>query len=311
MIRSASGGALVMILILLCSCSTQLGFAHSPPSSGLMAITVDDIPRHGVMPRGETRLEISRGIVAALKARGVPAYGFVNGEHAEETPDNAAALHLWSDAFPVGNHTWSHASLDTVTTQQYRREIVRNEPLLERLSHGRDWGWFRYPYLAEGNDPAQRSAIREYLASSGYRIAAVTIDFSDFAYNDPYTRCVAKGDDKAIVALETEYLEAAHDAALASQEMARTLYGADMPQVLLTHVGVFEARMFPRLLDLYREMGFRFVTLAEAQNHPYYADDNDPGLRWAGWGLEASVRAKGLQPPAKRTPKLDLDTVCN
>ena len=96
-------------------------------------------PDTAVMPRGETRLEISRWIVAALKAGGVPAYGFVNGEHAEETPDAAAALHLWSDAFPVGNHTWSHANLDTVTTQQYRREIVRNEPLLERLSHGRDW----------------------------------------------------------------------------------------------------------------------------------------------------------------------------
>ena len=31
----------------------------------------------------------------------------------------------------------------------------------------------------------------------GYRIAAVTMDFSDWAYNDPYARCAAKGDAKA------------------------------------------------------------------------------------------------------------------
>ena len=34
--------------------------------------------------------------------------------------------------------------------------------------------------------------------------------------------------------------------------------------------------MFPRTLALYREMGFRFVSLEEAQNHPAYAGDNDP-----------------------------------
>jgi peptidoglycan/xylan/chitin deacetylase (PgdA/CDA1 family) len=276
-----------------------------------MVITVDDIPRHGVLPPGETRLGVTRGIVAALEADGVPAYGFVNGEHAEQTADSAAALQEWSEAFPVGNHTWSHASLDAVTTQQFRREIVRDEPLLERLSHGRDWGWFRYPYLAEGIDPSKRSAIRQYLADSGYRIAAVTVDFRDFAYNTPYARCVAKGDDKAIAALENEYLDAAHDSALNAQKMAKALYGTDIPQVLLTHVGAFEARMFPRLLNLYREMGFRFVTLPEAQNHPYYADDNDPSLPTAHWGLESKVRANGLRPPPKRTPTLDLDTICN
>ena len=42
----------------------------------------------------------------------------------------------------------------------------------------------------------------------------MTIDFSDFAYNDPVHALRREGGRKAIVALETEYLEAAHDAAL-------------------------------------------------------------------------------------------------
>ncbi len=122
---------------------------------------------------------------------------------------------------------------------------------------------------------------------------------------------MAKGDDAAIVALETEYLEAAHDDALASQEMAKALYGTDIPQVLLTHVGAFDARMFPRLLKQYREMGFRFVTLEEAQNHPYYAEDNDPSLPGGRSSLESKMHGKDLKPPPKRTPKLDLEALCN
>ena len=311
MIRNATGGALAMSFTLLCSCSLQPSLAHPPKPSALMAITVDDIPRHGELQPGVTWHEVSQEIVSALQAEGAPAYGFVNGANAEQNRDTVAALRQWSEAFPVGNHTWSHANLDAVTASEYRREIVRNEVLLERLSHGRDWGWFRYPDLAVGTDPAKRSAIRQYLARNGYRIAAVTIDFGDLAYNDPYARCVAKGDQEAIAALEKEYLDSAHDSAVVSQEMAKALYGADIPHVLLTHVGVFEARMYPRLLNLYREMGFRFVTLGQAQNHPHYAEDNDPGLPAAPSGLEPKMDGKGLKPPPKRAPTLDLDTICN
>ena len=310
MIRNAIGGAMAMILILLCSCSTQSGRDNPPPPPGVMAVTVDDIPRHGTLPPGMTRLEVHRQMIAALQAEGVSAYGFVNGGPAQQTPDNVAALELWAAAMPVGNHTWSHANLDEVTTKAYEQEIARNEPVLARLSPDRDWRWFRFPYLAEGTDPGKRAKIRKYLAERGYRIAAVTTDFSDYAYNDPYARCVAKGDDAAIVALENEYLEAAHDDALASQEMAKALYGTDIPQVLLTHVGAFDARMFPRLLKQYREMGFRFVTLEEAQNHPYYAEDNDPSLPGGRTSLESRMYGKDLKPPPKRTPKLDLEAVC-
>ena len=179
---------------------------------------------------------------------GVPAYGFVNGEHAEQTPDNAAALDAVVGTPCRSATTPGHTPIwTTVTTQgSTGARSSRNEPLLERLSHGRDWRWFRYPVPRRGHRSRQaRRGPRVSGRAADYRIAAVTIDFSDYAYNDPYTRCVAKGDDTAIVALENEYLEAAHDDALASQEMAKALYGTDIPQVLLTHVGAFDARMFP------------------------------------------------------------------
>lgn len=296
---------------LLASCA-QLPAADPgtvPPGQPVIAITVDDIPEHSGLPPGVTRADVARDVVSALKDAGVPAFGFINGARAEDS-DGAAALELWAADFPVGNHGWSHLNLNEVSIDIYQNEIAANEPVLERLSRDADWRWYRYPFLAEGDDPAKRLAIRRYLAERGYRIAAVTMDFSDWAYNDPYARCAAKGDAAAIAALEEEWLAAARHRALASREMAQALYGRDIPYVLLTHVGALDARMFPRMIRLYREMGFRFVTLEEAQKDPAYAQDNDPLAPPGGWTLEGRMLEKGLPLPAPRTPGIDLATFC-
>ena len=72
-----------------------------------------------------------------------------------------------------------------------------------------DWRWFRYPFLAEGDQPEKRTAIRVFLADRGYRVAAVTMSFSDYAYNEPYARCRAKGDETTIARMEAAWLEGA------------------------------------------------------------------------------------------------------
>ena len=301
---------LVVAVMLLAACAPKSALDRPLGGRPVMAITVDDIPEHGALPPGVTRADLSREMVAALKAARVPAYGFVNAGPAEREPGGMAAVELWAQTFPVASHTWSHPNLDDLTAEDYQADIARNEPLLERFAKGRDWRWFRYPFLSEGDDPAKRAAVRAFLAGRNYRIAAVTMDFSDWAYNDPYARCAAKGDKAAIAALEEDWLDAARYSVRASREMARSLYGGDIPYVLLTHLGGFDAHMFPRLLTLYKDMGFRFVTLEQAQNHPHYAQDNNPRLPAEPAGLEARMYAKGLKPPAERAPKVDLTTIC-
>lgn len=296
-------------LALLAACTSHPRL-EPPSAQPVIAITVDDIPDHGALPLGVTRTAIAREVVAALKAAGVPAHGFINGAPASPGSDSLAALELWAAEFPVANHSWSHPNLNVLTAEQYQQEIALNEPLLMRLSRDGDWRWFRYPFLAEGDDPAKRLAVRHYLAERGYRIAAVTMDFWDWAYNDPYARCAAKGDAAAIAALEREWLAAARHKAIAARQMAQALHGRDIPYVLLTHIGAFDARMFPRMIRLYREMGFRFVTLEEAQKDPAYARDNDPDMPPAAWTLEGQMAEKGLPLPMQRTPEIDLERIC-
>jgi peptidoglycan/xylan/chitin deacetylase (PgdA/CDA1 family) len=238
-------------------------------------------------------------MIAALKAAGVTsAYGFVNGNWTERKPETSAVLSAWRDAgYPLANHGWSHRSADESTDTEYEQEIAANEPLLERLGSGTDWRWFRYPFLHEGEDAAKRDAIRTMLARRGYRIASVTMDFGDWQWTAPYARCRDSGNQASIAELETLYLAAARDSAEFNRALSRGVYGRDIPYVLLVHVGAFSARMMPQLLALYRDLGFSFVSLPQAEADPAYAADLTPAPGGRATSLEQLAAAKGVHAP--------------
>ncbi len=242
-----------------------------------IAFTFDDIPAHGPLAPGQSRVDVIRGITGALAAAKAPAFGFLNAGFGLDTPDDAArAIAAWRGAgLPLGNHSYSHGNLDTVGATAFTADVVRNEAPLGVAAKGTDWHWFRYPFLSEGSAAPAREAVRATLKARGYRIAAVTMSFNDFKWNEPYAKCAAKRDPAAILKLETSFLADARSAALASRARAKAQVGRDIPYVLLMHVGSFDAHMLPKLLDLYRSMGFRFVTLEQAEADPYYLPATD------------------------------------
>ena len=176
-----------------------------------IAFTWDDLPAHSALPQGETRIEIGQKLIYAMKAAHMPpVYGFVNGVATEREPASAPMLKDWRDAgLFLGNHTWSHMNLNTSSLADWEADVLKNEPILEQYAGSTDWHWLRYPFLAEGDTPEKRSDIRKFLAAHGYRIAAVTMSFGDYMWNEPYARCVARNDTPAIAQLESSYLEAA------------------------------------------------------------------------------------------------------
>lgn len=277
-----------------------------------IAFTWDDLPAHSALPAGETRVEIGRKIIRAMKdAHLPPVYGFVNGVALEREPASAPMLKEWRDAgFQLGNHTWSHMNLNTNTAAAWEEDLLKDEPVLREYAGAGDWHWLRYPFLAEGDTPEKRAQARKFLADHGYRIAAVTMSFGDYMWNEPYARCVAKNDTEEIAQLESSYLEAAATDADFRRAMAKSLYGHDIPYVLLMHVGAFDARMLPRLLKLYREKGFSFITLEQAEEDPFYRSSVDPALPQEPDLLETALQARGLALPARPKPSLDPNSVC-
>ncbi len=267
-----------------------------------LAITFDDIPAHGPLPAGQTRVSVIRDIVRALADARAPAFGFLNAGFGADDPTGAAkAIAAWRAAgLPLGNHTYSHANLDRVGAPAFAAEIARNEAPLAAAASGTDWQWFRYPFLAEGQTPALRDATRAVLKARGYRVAAVTMSFDDYKWNPPYAQCANQHRTAAIRELETSYLADARAAASAARARAKAQVGHDIPYVLLLHVGAFDARMLPRLLALYREMGFRFVKLADAEADPYYAAATDLTLSGPSPSLDGPPVLPALSGPPVR-----------
>lgn len=286
-------------------------FATSAAAQEL-TLTFDDLPAHNALPPGETRLGVISSLVATLAAAGAPpSTGFVNGAGLDEAPADASVLRVWRGTGNLlGNHTWSHVNLDAVGAAAFIDEITRNEPVLRAFAGDSDWRWFRYPFLAEARESASRTAVRTALRSHDYKIASVTMDFSDWAFNEPYARCRTAGDAAALARLEVLYLSAAEDVLAASRALSNRLYGRDIPYVLLMHVGAFDAQMLPRLLKMYRERGVRLVTLAEAMDDPFYDSDLEAANAEFPLTLENAAAAKGLASPARPDLQPELAALC-
>lgn len=276
-----------------------------------IALTFDDLPAHGSLPPGTTRTEVISKIAAALKqAKVPPTYGFVNGNWLDQHSDDISALQAWRDAGnPLGNHTWSHMNLNQHSLEEFEADTTKNEPLLAKWKDN-DWHWFRFPFLAEGDTAEKRAGVRAFLLQRGYKIAGVTMSFADYMWTETYARCRAKGDSQAVAQLESSFLKSAEDNIGHYRAMSHSLLGRDIPYVLLMHVGVLDAEMLPRALDLYRSKGFEFITLEEAERDPFYAQDTHLHLAPAPDMLEGALAERHLSVPAAPAIAVHFDSLC-
>jgi peptidoglycan/xylan/chitin deacetylase (PgdA/CDA1 family) len=277
-----------------------------------VAFTFDDLPAHGPLPPGEARPDVVTSILKTLKAEHMPTvYGFVNGFRVRDYPYQIDILKAWHDAGePLGNHTFSHPGLDNTPAKEFIADIAKNESILQKVDPTGDWHWFRYPFLDEGNTLAKRREVEAYLTSHSYRTAEVTMDFEDYLWNEPYARCLTKHDETAITYLEKSYLDTADEFIGVFRTLSQKLYGHDIPYVLLMHIGAFDAKMLPRLIELFRTKGFEFVTLQEAEKDPAYAFDPNIGYPGGGTLQELTAKVRGVNFPDNTKPYKKLDALC-
>lgn len=127
-----------------------------------------------------------------------------------------------------------------------------------------------------------------------------------YAFEAAYRVSLRKGDRKATQRIADAYvaysaLEIDYYAALAQQVL-----GYEPPEVALLHLNRINAATLPRLLQLYVDRGYRFVTLDEAQSDPIYAIPTTYatkfGPMWAyQWAKEKGIHVDGsieTEPPA-------------
>ena len=280
-----------------------------------VAITVDDLPTHGKTSSSFTRKMMFDQTLGAFKKHGLSqVYGFINAKKDEEESTGEALLRQWISAGQLlGNHTYAHVSLTKTGVDNYISEIEKNEPTLSKLMEGSNFKFFRYPFLHEGNTVAKRNAIRAYLTKHGYQIAEVTIDWEDWAWNNPYVNCLNQGRTAEAKTLEDSYIDFSLEKLSRAETLSRLIFGREIPQVLLVHIGAMNAKAMDRLLTAYEAHGVRFISLTEALKDDVYRID--PGwLSTHGENfLDQIMQARDIKYPrgGRKVPTKEIQKVCS
>ena len=294
-----------------------------------VAITVDDLPYAGdhldapaAASRASQAEEVNSRLLAAFRSRPVPVTGFVIQEHADDLgAQGTAILEQWiRQGLDLGNHTYSHRDINRLSVEQIQEEIVRGEagfgPLMREA--GRSPLFFRFPMNHTGDTKAKHDAVAAFLSGRGYRLAACTIDNSDYLFNDAYVRMLANHDDASAQKLRLEYLSYTSTEIDYYAELNRKVLGYEPPQVMLLHDNRLNADVIEQVLALFEEKRYKFVSLDSAQSDAAYQTTGTYltkfGPMWGyRWANERNIKVNGsleTDPPKwileygkKQTPK--------
>lgn len=256
-----------------------------------VAITVDDLPA-GAADRmsGGTIDEMTSKLVGTLRDQRVPAVGFVNASKLfkwGEVDERIKALQIWLDnGFELGNHTYSHASLNRVGLKSWEDDLIQGEPILKELltEHHMKLRYLRHPYLDTGKDLQTRREAEAFLSARGYTAAPVTLDAWDWMYAPVYDDAKKRGDTALQQKLVSSYLSYSDAVFAYCEQLSTKITGYEVKQILLLHGNQLEADHIGELLDVLRKRGYRFITLQDALGDPAYGmPDTYVGEEGTGW----------------------------
>jgi len=265
--------------------------AQSAKPDRQVAVTIDDLPggMADKLPASQVTAMTAK-LLGTLRDQKVPAVGFVNERklyHPGEVDERIKLLQTWlDDGFELGNHTFSHASLNQVELKDWEDEVVQGESVIRILlaQHKMRLRYFRHPYLDTGRDLETRRKAEEFLTQRGYRIAPVTLDGWDWMFAGLYEDAKQRNDTALQQQIVKDYL-AYHDAVFAyAEQLSVKIVGYEPKQILLLHASNLEADHIGELLDLLRKRGYRFITLQDALSDPAYSlPDTYVGEEGTGW----------------------------
>lgn len=277
-------------LLLLAACAST-----TTVTDKRIALTFDDIPRDRGAWLGDD--ERTRRLIAGLREAGVSqAAFFLNPGRIREKPGAEARIAAYAAAGHVlANHTATHPHLNVTEPRAYLAEIDAAEAWLKGRPGYRPW--FRFPYLDEGqNDLAKRDAIRAGLAARELKNGYVTVDASDWFYEQAAIDAMKAGRRIDRDALRELYIESHVESAEFTDALARRTLGRSPAHVLLLHETDLAAFWIADLVRALEANGWTIVSADEAFADPIAQFVPDVPVA-QGTLIEAIAWQQGLPEP--------------
>ncbi|MFL6709702.1 MAG: polysaccharide deacetylase family protein [Massilia sp.] len=251
-------------LALALTLSGQLVHAQS------VALTFDDGPQLAATPLLSPE-QRNAALLATLAKRGVHSALFVTAANGADRPAGLALARAWGEAgHAIGNHTVTHLDLNSakVTLAQYRQEVLDCDAIISKLPGYQ--AWFRYTFLREGNTPEKRDGMRSFLRERHYRNAYVSLDTSDWRFDERLQTLLAANPQADLAPLKTAYLAHVRQRALAYRALSQQLQGRDIAQVMLLHHNLINALWLDDVIAQFQAIGWTIIAPAQAYADPVY-----------------------------------------
>ena len=306
-------GRVVLFLILL----LFAGPAYTQSAQRTVAVTIDDLPVVSTRRDLKNRIEITRKLVRHIRKAKVPAVGFVNENKLYDSSggldeEQVDLLRLWLDAgLELGNHTFSHRSLHSITLNDYQADVLKGESVTRELlaRKGMSLRYFRHPFLQTGRTLEIKAQFGAFLQKHGYTVAPISFDNADYIFSRAYDTAFDKKDRRLMKLVGEAYVPYMEKRLEYWERQSTKLFGREISQTLLIHANFINADYFDDLVSMFRRRGYRFVTLEKAlEDEAYRLPDTYVGAGGISW-LHRWAREKGREfiiPDEPKVPEFVL-----
>jgi len=245
-------------------------FAYGTFAQKEVALTIDDLPFVGNAKGNPKKLKREERryymIIDTLRSYNVPAMGFVVAGAIE--PGQMALLEQFKqDGNIIANHSYSHRALGSNATR-FIKDLDKADKILAPLMS--DPKYFRYPYLATGRGCKAYLAVRKYLKEHNYVIVPVTIDGKDFSLNYQLYAVPYSARKSRLPYFRQRYLNRVRNNIHKAERQTEKKAGRPVKQIFLIHMNLLNAYFLGDIIQLFRDEGYKFITVPEALEDPFY-----------------------------------------
>ncbi|MGE5352296.1 MAG: polysaccharide deacetylase family protein [Acidobacteriota bacterium] len=256
-----------------------------------VAVTFDDLPAVTTRQDIKSWTELTENLISIIKKNNIPAVGFVIESHIYDentyNAQKAELLNKWLDqGLELGNHTFSHKSLNRISLQEYEEDFIKGEATVGKVlkSHNMKLRYFRHPFLQTGRSIAKRDSFNTFLSERGYTVAPVTIDNSDWIFARAYDNARDRGDKEMMKKIAEAYIPYMESKFEYFEKQSMKLFGREVKQVLLVHANTINSEHFGEIAQMLKNRGYKFVTLGEAiSDSAYKLPDTFTGAGGISW----------------------------
>jgi peptidoglycan/xylan/chitin deacetylase (PgdA/CDA1 family) len=268
-----------------------------------VCFSFDDLPlisyniTDSIMQKG-----LVTNLINSLLKNRIPAIGFVNENKLYENKrlnlSKVDLLKMWiNNGLDLGNHTFSHPDYNTVSYNEYTRDILKGEKISKEITGHRNMSikYFRHPYLHMGNSKEKADSLNAFLSGHGYTVAPVTIDNEDYIFASAYEKSKVNKDTALMKQIGNDYIIYMEKKLKYFEKQAIKLFGRNINQILLLHASFLNSDYLDSLAGMFQKNNYDFISMDKTLEDDVYKTEitkfGNWGISWIDrWALSAGKK---------------------